>query len=362
MIKKIALMTCMMVAWAVLAYAVNPDDYIYQDFEIFDQAVKKNSVIKGTEIYISPTPEDAQISFLSGKISYSRGMVLKPGRYHIAVSKPGYKDMTKWIDVKPGRKLNLSFVLKKVPAKKHRAGEIWIDTVTGMEFIWIPGGSFIMGTDDGRPDEAPAHKEELEGFWMGKYEVTNAQYRKYKPDHDSKKNDGGSLNADENPVVFVSWEDAVDFTKWLSAKGQGQFSLPSEIQWEYACRAGSSSEYFFGDDPDMLENYVWYAENSVAGFKLLGGHGVSHPVGKLKPNAFGLYDMLGNVWEWCIDGYDKFAYFKKRENHKSDRYRVLRGGSFLSSSEYLRCATRHWSATGERSRMEDYGFRVVRTD
>ena len=120
---------------------------------------------------------------------------------------------------------------RPAPLSKDRT---WKEPVTGMEFVWIPGGEFMMGSNNGDSNEKPVHKVRLDGFWMGKYEVTNGQYRQYKSSHDSKSYKGVSLNGDRQPAVYVSWDDAKEFVKWLNRKSGNAFALPAEAQWEYA--------------------------------------------------------------------------------------------------------------------------------
>ncbi|MEJ2201852.1 MAG: SUMF1/EgtB/PvdO family nonheme iron enzyme, partial [Desulfuromonadaceae bacterium] len=153
--------------------------------------------------------------------------------------------------------------------KQPAAGQVWRDAKSGLEFVWVPGGCFSMGQSDQEKqriireegevlyrkyyaDEAPTHKVCVDGFWMGRYEVTNAQFRAYQPRHDSGSYKGLSLNGEKLPVVQVSWEQARGFADWLTEQSGGQyrFRLPTEAEWEYACRAGTSWERFWGNESD----------------------------------------------------------------------------------------------------------------
>ena len=253
-------------------------------------------------------------------------------------------------------------------------GATCAEPTTGMEFVYVPGGCFQMGSpksEDGRyDDEGPAHEVCLKGFWMGKYEVTNAQYRRFKADHDSKDYDGKSLNGDDQPAVYVSWNEAKAFTDWLTKKGRGQgaFRLPSEAEWEYAARASATTARYWGDNPDDACNYANVGDQTAKKIwtnwtvhACHDGYAVTAPVGRFQPNDLGLYDMLGNVWEWCLDAYasysetptDGSAYV----SGGSDR--VLRGGSWYNVPRGVRSANRNYGDPA--SRYDFIGFRVART-
>ncbi len=188
------------------------------------------------------------------------------------------------------------------------------DSALGIQWVWVEGGKFLMGSpadEEGRAgDEGPQHEVELSGFWMGATEVTNAQYNAFLKAMEAKGGEAwertrlsganypaldSKFKGDNLPVVYVSWDDAMAFCDWL---GNGA-TLPTEAQWEYACRAGSMMAYGMGQGgtqitKDNLGNYAWYQKNANA---------VTHAVATRKPNALGLYDMHGNAWEWCLDWY-----------------------------------------------------------
>ena len=266
---------------------------------------------------------------------------------------------------------------EKIKGDLPEQGKVWRDPVTGMEFVRVPGGCFEMGSPSGEEgrhsNEGPVHEVCVDEFWMGKFEVTNAQYRQFRSVHNSKDYKGNSLNGDNQPAVYVSWEDAKAFAKWLSEKSGGryQFRLPTEAEWEYACRAGTSTARYWGDDPDDACGYANVHDQTSKRVNKFDwshhecddGYAVTAPVGSFKPNAFGLYDMLGNIWEWCEDIYSGDAYSKHQRNNPiyvdGGSYRVIRGGSWSDGPGYVRSANRGGNSPG--GRHDDLGFRLLRT-
>ncbi len=268
----------------------------------------------------------------------------------------------------------------ELPPVLPQPNQVWKDAVSGLEFVWLQGGCFQLGNrDPGRTGfyhEKPLHPACIDGFWMSKYEVTNAQYRQYKPEHTSKEIEGRSLDGDEQPVVYVSWYDAKAYTDWLSRKrGAGKrytFRLPTEAEWEFACRAGTETVRYWGENEETCRHAnvadFFYQLKRVNYHECSDGFIASSPVGSFPANPAGLHDMLGNVWEWCEDRYGKDTY---RKNRKADKpknplyqirengvdYRVIRGGSWLSEPNSIRCAKR--SPSPPKSRYNVLGFRVV---
>jgi formylglycine-generating enzyme required for sulfatase activity len=214
-----------------------------------------------------------------------------------------------------------------------------------MDLVWIPAGEFDMGSND-NDSEKPVHRVKLtKGFWMGKHEVTQEQWEKVMGTNPS------NFKGAKNPVEKVSWNDCQEFLKKLNevVRDRG-FRLPTEAEWEYACRAGTKTEFYSGDNDNDLAEAGWYSGNSDS---------KTHPVGEKKPNAFGLHDMHGNVWEWCQDWYGDYSPGDVSDptGPSSGSLRVLRGGSWISNSAYCRTASRY-------SRVPAYsvsyrGFRVV---
>jgi len=232
---------------------------------------------------------------------------------------------------------------KEVPG----SGELVIDLGGGvqMEFVLIRPGSFQMGSDNGASDEQPVHEVKIaKPFYLGKYEVTQEQWKAV------MGTDPGVCKGARNPVESVSWEDCQAFLQKLGEKAPARkFRLPAEAEWEYACRAGSSAEYGFGDDPAKLAEYAWYAGNSA---------NKTHPVGEKKPNAWGLYDMHGNVCEWCANWW-KHTYRPPARGMVAPDWptRVLRGGSWQYAAQGCRSARRANVAPGYC--LGDLGLRVA---
>jgi len=224
-----------------------------------------------------------------------------------------------------------------------------------MKLVLIPAGKFQMGspksTRSSMYGETPQHEVTIsKPFYMGVTEVTQAQYEAVIGSNPSR------YKAPTNPVETVSWKDAVAFCQALSKKTRALVHLPTEAQWEYACRAGSTTVFSFGDSSERTGDYAWFRANSDS---------TSHPVGKKKPNAFGLYDMHGNVWEWCSDVYNSRFYTEEKAVDPENRAqgtstytsRSLRGGYFRDSATYLSSTKRRgYSSTSKSYRN---GFRVV---
>ncbi|MGL1863134.1 MAG: formylglycine-generating enzyme family protein [Pseudodesulfovibrio sp.] len=229
----------------------------------------------------------------------------------------------------------------------------WTDPTTGMEFVWVPGGCYQMGSNSGSSEEKPVHEVCVDGFWMSKYEVTNAQYHRYKVDHINDEYRGYSLNGNNQPVVDLSWNDAKAYAKWLSDKSNGSFRLPTEAEWEYAARSGGRDEEYAGGHD--VDDVAWHDSNSG---------NTTHPVGTKAPNGLGLYDMSGNVSEWCEDWYNENAYSSHSRKNPlysgEGDYRVRRGGSWFHIPNYVRSASRNGSKP--RNTFDDMGFRLLRTN
>jgi formylglycine-generating enzyme required for sulfatase activity len=243
-----------------------------------------------------------------------------------------------------------------------------ITTKGGIEMVQIPAGSFKMGSRQGREEEATVHTVSVDALLMDKYEVTQAEFARL------QLSDPSHFKGPNLPVEQVTWRQAAEY---CNARSEDEglkpcynedttcnfeangYRLPTEAEWEYACRAGTEGDYSFGGDARKLGDYAWFADNAAR---------KTHPVGQKKPNPWGLYDMHGNVAEWCNDIYDK-GYYKESPasnprgpTKNVDQY-VLRGGAWRSAAEALKSSHRLAEAGGFSDAClarDAIGFRCVR--
>ncbi|MBI5397237.1 MAG: formylglycine-generating enzyme family protein [Verrucomicrobia bacterium] len=245
-----------------------------------------------------------------------------------------------------------------------------INTKSGAEMVLILAGEFDMGSARGKPEEAPAHRVRLDAFLMDRTEVTQEQFGRLMQDNPSPSHFKGATR----PVEQVSWAEAAIYCN-LRSRSEGLtpcydettakcnfaadgYRLPTEAEWEYACRAGATDDYGFGADPRQLRRHAWFAENAEK---------KTQPVAQKQPNAWGLFDMHGNVAEWCNDVYDAAYYARsQKENPRGpgdgERY-GLRGGAWSSAADGCRSAARVGAAPGFQDACfarDAIGFRCVR--
>lgn len=229
------------------------------------------------------------------------------------------------------------------------AGKVFNDCPECPELVELPAGSFDMGSDNGEANERPVHRVAVKAFAIGKTEVTQAQWQALMGTNPSYFTSCG----DDCPVEQVSWDDVQMYIKKLNAKTGKQYRLPSEAEWEYACRAGSQQEYCGSDNPDSV---AWNNANTGGFFNN------PFPVAKKQANAFGLYDMSGNVWEWVEDTYHDSYTGAPTDGSAwvgDSSLRVLRGGSWGKLPKFSRAAARHKFGTNYRD--FSFGFRLART-
>ncbi|MDX1946194.1 MAG: formylglycine-generating enzyme family protein [Pirellulaceae bacterium] len=270
----------------------------------------------------------------------------------------------------------------------------------GMKLVRLEPGEFQMGspeTEEGRGDDELRHKVRItKPFYLGKHEVTVGQFRKfaeataYKTTLEKTGGAGFGFDAaakgieilpkftwrevgweqtDNHPATNLSWDDATAFCKWLSATEGRRYTLPTEAQWEYACRAGTTTRYSTGEAEESLQGTANVSDASFLGkyanatwsVEWDDGHAFAAPVGSLKPNAWGLCDMHGNVWEWCADWYGRDYYAKSPQDDPtgpdSGTVHVLRGGAFTNRFRFVRSADR--DAERPKYRYNFTGFRVA---
>ena len=229
------------------------------------------------------------------------------------------------------------------------------DSTKGPQMVWIAGGSFKMGSNNGEDDEKPVHTVKIDRFAMGKYEVTFAEYDKFTNATGRKKSDDEGWGRGNLPVINVSWNDATAYAKWLSDQTGHTYRLPTEAEWEYAARAGTTTKYWWGDS--IGANKANCGSDCGDSFKYTA------PVGSFAANSWGLHDTAGNVWEWVQDWYGSSYYSSRPPNNptgpSTGRYRVLRGGCWFNGASYVRTAFRDRSRPG--SRGNNLGFRLYRT-
>jgi formylglycine-generating enzyme required for sulfatase activity len=308
-------------------------------------------------------------------------MKINAGTYTVTLKKEGYITSEETVILTKGKELGLDMILDKVEkvkaiqkkespvsaeTKAPQDSEIYTDSITGIEFIFVKGGCYQMGDifGDGESDEKPVHEVCVDDFYMGKYEVTQGQWKTIMGNNPSEFKQG-----DNYPVEKVSWNDVKVFMQKLNQRTGKKFRLPTEAEWEYAARSGGKNDKFsgFSDEKDLYQ-YANYCDSKCAyiPFKKLvrrsDGYKKTAPVGSYKPNGLGLYDMTGNVKEWVEDVYAKDAYSKHSRNNPmhevSDNDRVIRGGGWNNvPPRGLRTVDRESRSMSDGN--EETGFRLV---
>jgi formylglycine-generating enzyme required for sulfatase activity len=242
-----------------------------------------------------------------------------------------------------------------------KAGDTFVNSV-GMNFVYIESGSFMMGQKDGGDwDERPVHRITItRPFLIAVTEVTNAQYEQFDLEHRELRGKLGLSKLDDEAVVFVSWHEAVEFCEWLSKKEGKSYRLPTEAEWEYACRAGTTTAYHTGPDlPEEFHKNVrmsWFPDPTRS---RMADSRVPLTVGETMPNPWGIFDMHGNVEEWCYDWYGPYREDAETDpvGFESGDFKVTRGGSHSTKLSYLRSANRLGTLPADKSWL--IGFRVV---
>jgi formylglycine-generating enzyme required for sulfatase activity len=291
----------------------------------------------GGQLRVESTPNGAHVWIddeLKGRTPLS--LKLFPGDYTIRLNKPGYDEYQQRVQILPQEESSLQIELTYQPSDK--------------DMVYIPAGEFIMGSEEGPPNEGPVHKVHLKAFYIDKYEVTNLQYRRFffidihrQPSYPYDR----SLGGDQQPVVGISWFDAYEYCKWAGKR------LPTEAEWEKAARGTEGLIYPWGNQ--WQPNHANSARSEFGKPVEVG----DYPKGV---SPYGVFDMAGNVWEWCNDYYDENYYGTSPSQNpagpKQGKLRVLRGGSWFDEPAILRTTTRR--GENPNVRLSNIGFRCAR--
>ncbi|MEW6381565.1 MAG: SUMF1/EgtB/PvdO family nonheme iron enzyme [bacterium] len=379
------------------------------DFIFLPVEVKSESV----RLFVETDPKDAQVKILNINPRFEQGMELEPGKYHLEVSASGCTTKQEWITLEPGEDKKFEIHLEKEPAKEQEQepgkapgkeqgkesgkGENALFNSLGMEFVFIKPGSFVMGSpagSGGEPDDEKEHRVTIsKGFYIQTMEVTMGQFRKfiqatgYGGIESEKKSgcwvkaEGGiwrqkkgigwdsrrtwesaeSAQTERHPVTCVTWNDAQAFIKWLSRKEGAVYDLPTEAEWEYACRAGTITPFSFGrclsTDQANYDGIGPLFADCQGSYRLARYRPIE--TGSLAPNPWRLFDMHGNVAEWCQDWYAPYpdgpATDPKGPPEGTER--VMRGGHWATDARGC-CSARRWSLPPDAA-SEAVGFRLV---
>ena len=338
-------------------------------------------------LYVDTDPDDALVRILNIAPKFYDGIELDPGRYHLEISASGYETKKFWIELDAGEDKRIDIGLEELSASYGAQVGNKIRNDMGMEFVYIPPGSFTMGSPSSEPERGSDEKQHrvtlTRGFYLQTTEVTVGQWRVFARETgyrtEAETGDGadgfgekgwgkypncnwknpGFSQSENDPVTCISWNDAREFAKWLSKKDGTGYTLPTEAQWEYVARAGTTTPFSFGSclSTDQA-NYD--GSSPTPGCPEGQYRKKTVPVAGFSPNAWGLYNMHGNVWEWCQDWYGEYpsGVVTDPEGAKSGSYRVLRGGSWVASSCYCRSARRAGHRPSFRNAYT--GFRLAR--
>ena len=340
-----------------------------------------------SRLYVDAEPGGAGIRILNIGPKFYQGMELTPGRYHVEVSARGFETKKEWVSVSGDGERRVPVTLRRIIVKSEparvrpvsppppaRGEKVEIVTVNGVSFkmVRIPAGEFMMGSPSGEPgrdgDEKQHRVRISKSFFLGETEVTQGLWRAVMGSNPSYfKNCGNNC-----PVEKVSWKDCQEFIRKLNRLvSGGGFRLPTEAEWEYACRGGTKGAYagnldamgWYGNnsgDKRMDALALWQNDKKTYVKKILENGCRTHPAGRKNANGWGLYDMHGNVWEWCQDWYGDYPSGSETDptGPSSGSDRVLRGGSWVNFARYCRSANRFRYDPEGRNWL--YGFRLAR--
>ena len=323
------------------------------------------------KIFVATAPDNATVKILNIDEPFRQGMELEPGNYHVEVAAEGYQTERKWIDLVAGHEKPFRFELVKIEVAEPISPQKTITNSIGMKFVLIPAGSFTMGSQLSHEefvrrygDKEIFHKNELpphhvkitKPFYLQTTEVSQGHWERLMRNNPSYFKSCG----DNCPVERVSWLDAQEFIRKLNRlESINKYRLPTEAEWEYACRANTTTPFFTGE---CISTYQANYDGQFPGSNCPKGpdRGKIVSVGSFEPNAWGLYDMHGNVWEWCQDWLGEYTSGQIIDPTGPYRgeVRVLRGGSWGSVAKALRSASRFWEAPDGLGKY--FGFRVAR--
>ena len=321
----------------------------------------------GADVFVDG--EKVDVTWADGQMKAT--VQVKAGERQVEVKKDGFSVAGKQITFKDGDREIFKAKLipdavgqKKIPLEGQLAGEERSDNDLKMKFVWCRPGKFTMGSPPSEPgrieDEGSVDVTLTKGFWLGKFEVTQADWERVMQSTPWKGKEFGKESGGY-PATYLSWEDATDFCQALTSQERKsgrlpngwEYTLPTEAQWEYACRAGSNTRFTFGNSDDELGSHGWFHENAK---KI--GETYAHEVGKKKANAWGLHDMHGNIWEWCEDEYaDKLPGGTDPLVSAVGSVRVPRGGCWFNAASYCRSAFRQRNSPV--TRYDALGLRVA---
>ena len=242
----------------------------------------------------------------------------------------------------------------------------YIERIEGLNInmVEVKGGEFVMGYNKAKivchPDETPAHLVKLSDFHISQYEITFAQYDLFCEKTGREKPQDHGWGKGGRPVINVNWHDANDFCRWLSEISGHTYRLPTEAEWEYAARGGRKNKGFLYSGSNDLIEVAWFATQNGDQNDKLDTNNKTQLVGRKKPNELGLYDMSGNVWEWCQDRYNRDFYNQSPIDHPfgTGSAPVARGGSWFTTSDYCIATNRDYDSASKKD--NDLGFRIVK--